>query len=316
MSIQVPKVLYHYCSLPTFQKIIEGRSIWLSDISKSNDFMELVWVYKELKKYCKELQLKYLKSQIEKYKIGESVPKYDSEDHKKELLLIEDNLTSPQYDTYAFCLSEVKDQLSQWRGYADDGNGICIGFNMEYFNCMNKDSVSTNEFLLRKVNYGEKEFMAFIESQSILGNYSNDKSSAENYRIVENALQTIHTYEAFYKNPAFIEEYEWRIAFSSAGLTQINKEFGGILCKEIYENKAFSANFSKATLTYRSTSKDLIMSIELGIKDIKNAISSIYIGPKSRVSTYDIKQFLIYNDILESFKDDSIEIYNSSASYR
>lgn len=316
MSIQVPKVLYHYCSLPTFQKIIEGRSIWLSDISKSNDSMELVWVYKELKKYCKELQLKYLKSQIEKYKIGESVPKYDSEDHKKELLLIEDHLTFPHYDTYAFCLSEVKDQLSQWRAYADDGNGICIGFNMEYFNCMNKDSVSTNEFLLRKVNYGEKEFMAFIESQSILGNYSNDKSSAENYRIVENALQTIHTYEAFYKNPAFIEEYEWRIAFSSAGLTQINKEFGGILCKEIYENKAFSANFSKATLTYRSTSKDLIMSIELGIKDIKNAISSIYIGPKSRVSAYDIKQFLIYNDILESFKDDSIEIYNSSASYR
>lgn len=53
MSIQVPKVLYHYCSLPTFQKIIEGRSIWLSDISKSNDSMELVWVYKELKNIVK-----------------------------------------------------------------------------------------------------------------------------------------------------------------------------------------------------------------------------------------------------------------------
>ncbi len=31
-----PNVLYHYCSLDTFFNIIKNRSLWLSDISKSN----------------------------------------------------------------------------------------------------------------------------------------------------------------------------------------------------------------------------------------------------------------------------------------
>lgn len=316
MAVRMPKVIYHYCSLPTFQKIIEGKSIWLSDISKSNDSMELAWIYKELKKHCKELQSEYIKNQIEIYKADGHPPRYDRKDHDAELFLIEECLTSPYYDTYAFCLSEDKDQLSQWRGYADDGNGICIGFNTEYFYCINKDNVSINDFILKKVNYGKEKFMSLVESQDILGKYSKNKPSAENYQIVKNALDIIHAHEAFYKNPAFITEHEWRIAFSSAGLTTLNKEFDGILCKEIHENKAFTANFSKATLTYRATSTDLIMCIDLGLKDIKNAISSIYIGPKSSVSIYDIRQFLIHNDILESLSDNSIEVYNSSASYR
>ena len=32
------------------------------------------------------------------------------------------------YITYAICFSERGDSLSQWRGYADDGSGVCIGF--------------------------------------------------------------------------------------------------------------------------------------------------------------------------------------------
>ena len=32
-----------------------------------------------------------------------------------------------------FCLSEEADLLSQWRGYADDGTGVSIGFSRKYF---------------------------------------------------------------------------------------------------------------------------------------------------------------------------------------
>lgn len=46
------------------------------------------------------------------------------EEIRRALLIIED-----MFDGLGFCLSEKPDLLSQWRGYADDGQGLSIGFN-------------------------------------------------------------------------------------------------------------------------------------------------------------------------------------------
>ena len=43
MGETAPDVLYHYCSLDTFCNIMKNQSIWLSDVTKSNDSKELVW---------------------------------------------------------------------------------------------------------------------------------------------------------------------------------------------------------------------------------------------------------------------------------
>lgn len=36
----LPDVVYHYCSVETFYQIITNHTLRLSDIEKSNDFME------------------------------------------------------------------------------------------------------------------------------------------------------------------------------------------------------------------------------------------------------------------------------------
>jgi hypothetical protein len=36
--------LYHYCSLETFIAIISNKCLRLSDLSKSNDYMERKWI--------------------------------------------------------------------------------------------------------------------------------------------------------------------------------------------------------------------------------------------------------------------------------
>ena len=41
--------LYHYCSLETFYNIMKNRSIWLSDVNKSNDSRELAWATEQCK---------------------------------------------------------------------------------------------------------------------------------------------------------------------------------------------------------------------------------------------------------------------------
>jgi hypothetical protein len=39
---------------------------------------------------------------------------------------------------WVFCLSEKSDDLGQWRGYADDGQGISIGFNSAFLSIDDK----------------------------------------------------------------------------------------------------------------------------------------------------------------------------------
>ena len=39
-------VVYHYCSTDVFTKIISDKGIRLSDITKSNDSMEILWITK------------------------------------------------------------------------------------------------------------------------------------------------------------------------------------------------------------------------------------------------------------------------------
>ena len=49
--------IYHYCSLDTFAQIIKNKTIRLSDLNKTNDYMEKKWGMKLLyRTLCDELQ--------------------------------------------------------------------------------------------------------------------------------------------------------------------------------------------------------------------------------------------------------------------
>ena len=44
-----PSTVFHYCSMDTFYAIITNKTLRLSDITKSNDSMEILWVTKFIK---------------------------------------------------------------------------------------------------------------------------------------------------------------------------------------------------------------------------------------------------------------------------
>ena len=62
------------------------------------------------------------------------------------------------YPGYGFCLSKDGDMLSQWRGYADDGEGVSIGFSKTYLDEMSthRDKTRDNNFNIEEVVYDEK----------------------------------------------------------------------------------------------------------------------------------------------------------------
>ena len=100
-------LLYHYCSNDTFLKIVEKSELWLSELTLSNDSMEGAWVREVLLKECRERNLS---------------PHALDDFAKKTTFLLE------VFSAAGFCLSAEGDLLSQWRGYADNGAGVAIGF--------------------------------------------------------------------------------------------------------------------------------------------------------------------------------------------
>lgn len=138
-------ILYHYCSTEAFHSIVTTHSIRLSSLSLSNDSMEGKMVAEALSRLaerdkCDQRTITLLQKQFEVY--------------------------LKDVDGFGFCLSKQRDQLSQWRGYADDATGVAIGFSQEYLELLQaytcSDSVNDPGFTLEKVVYDQKEHEAKV----------------------------------------------------------------------------------------------------------------------------------------------------------
>lgn len=328
MAKQIPTILYHYCSLPSFQKIIESQSIWLSDICKSNDFLELKWLYDEFHIYFLSRRLKYAKKQLALYshfvkKLTSNsddipeLPIYESEHLDDVENTIMHFQASDSWRSYVFCFSEMADSLSQWRGYADDGCGIAIGFDKDYFTLLNGCELEEGEIITTfdKVIYGSMNAKRYFNKVTGFEQITTDSSSEEFRVIAERALLRISKRAAFFKNGSFSEENEWRIA-----VTLLNDRFdtnqSDIKLLNKFGQEDLEGRYYFKKLGYISAKDKLISHIDLLLPKFKEAVKVIYIGPKSKVSITDMQMFLIANGLLESMDDRSIEIHRSESSYR
>lgn len=151
-------VVYHYCSLDTFNLIISNKTLRVSDISKSNDSEELKWISNKIsstvinciirdKILCQKYNIDDEKINIIKSRLKRTTDSVFVNNSRNMLSL-------------ACCFSEVGDLLSQWRGYANDGNGVSIGFNKEILMRLNSYSFS---YKFYKVEYNNQNQINFIE---------------------------------------------------------------------------------------------------------------------------------------------------------
>lgn len=151
-----PKVLYHYASMEKGTSILKHKNIRLSDITKSNDVKEMSIFFPDLfdemlKNYDEHNGFSY-KFEYKGKGNRQAFGLFVNELKKK----IEKEFEDGSIATFALCLSEEGDLLSQWRGYADDGKGICLGLNVEeILKFVGISSVSG--FSLEKVEYLSKE---------------------------------------------------------------------------------------------------------------------------------------------------------------
>lgn len=214
--------IYHYCSIDTFMAIIQHKSLRLSDLNKTNDYME--------KKWANKLISEVLKEKIEEYGIEINLEEdywYD-EQSSSHLQYFKNEIERVLYDERPIlitCFSEEKDILSQWRAYGQDGTGVAIGFNNKIISLLD----DKNDIIVKKIIYKEikqKEKLGELIEATIL--YIRKMFKDDEFRIYDSfnmffqeefdvfcevLIDYIGQVGCTIKNPAFSEEKEVRIIY-------------------------------------------------------------------------------------------------------
>lgn len=314
-------IIYHYCSVDTFAQIVKNKTIRLSDLDKTNDFMEKRWGV--------ELLQEALKRELENNSISMNLQEdywYSDTAHNHIEQLNNDINNYLKHQTLITCFSLEADQLSQWRAYGQDGEGIAVGFDYDYLKCLLKgqDKIRIDKVVYRKNNQEKlirkKMFIPAIE-------YMRDKFQRDVVRcsddfntyfieefdyfceFLDTATEQVFT---FLKNPAFIEEKEVRIVYNTGIYNEIDTgELREALSEKIEIGK--ENELILCPIQYQAKGNKLVAYADLNFDNCKNTImEEIVIGPKSKVSEKDIRQFLLTS----GYSADDVSIRTSRASYQ
>jgi hypothetical protein len=132
--------LYHYCSTESFASIVGSKTIRLSMLNMTNDYLGGQWALRCFEAMC---QSDPITSPV-------SAKLKEIAEQGSKMALVA-----------GFCLSEQVDQVSQWRGYANDGTGFGIGFNRQRLKQLGefyRDSEKSGfGFSLQRVLYNKEE---------------------------------------------------------------------------------------------------------------------------------------------------------------
>ncbi|WP_313104190.1 DUF2971 domain-containing protein [Pseudescherichia vulneris] len=285
-------IVYHYCSNETFLSIMQNKKLWLSSIEHMNDFMEKKWF---LNIFHEEISKRATDSAYQK--------------------MLDDIITN-QFHSKQFmcCLSKSGDILSQWRAYAEDGRGVCLGFNPAAFNVNRNHQVTTNIYVknsltLNDVQYSSKEQielllnLMFKRNHDVIDFYRGpDSDFMEVSPKLQNKIVAFSRFidhnSLHIKNPAFAEEQEIRLCYNYFPPYHHEKN-------ELNEPYYDFINSYK----FRISNGHLASHFEFEFKP--ECIKEVILGPKNKISTDDLKRFLDANNFSHK-----IDIKKSSASYR
>jgi hypothetical protein len=220
------------------------------------------------------------------------------------------------FDGLGFCLSEEGDLLSQWRGYADDANGISIGFSKDYLEQLAEAShpVQDSEkpgFTLNRVEYDpevQENLLkpTYIEIKKLinegafkisgrryfLDKRSDDEVKRDDEKINRSFSRLSMTVLMLFgklfllKTNAFREEREWRLIS--------------------YHIKSKVDNCSFRAMNDRIVPFREFELIDLG----KDSVVEVILGPKNTTPNY------IVEGLLEQSAFPNVKVLRSKATYR
>ena len=118
----IPSTLWHYTSHAAFQGIVTSRRIWATEYRFLNDREEFL--------HARELAQKLVDEEPEY--VGEQFPAREYVRKAVDIVFNTGYLHEERLRVMVASFSEEGDQLSQWRGYANDSRGVSIGLDLRH----------------------------------------------------------------------------------------------------------------------------------------------------------------------------------------
>lgn len=285
---------YYYCSLSTFLNIIKNKSIYLSDPLKMNDNLEIKWYIDKLNDERNNSNDGFKASGSLYHEMtNRSCLDFTCE----ELMQILES--KGQNSVYICCFSEESDMLSQWKGYADDGKGVSIGFNLEKL-------TKFDNLLFKKVIYTDSVVHDDIESgvecvADTINTVISEQNITKREEKIEVFLHELIPELVKYKNPTFAEEKEIRLIYCD------DLKFEKI----VNDYNAFTERLSLKSLEhdFRIIGNDNITEF-VKLNFTPDIIEKICIGPKCLLNKSDVR------NITKKLLGIEISTIESKCSYR
>lgn len=199
---EVPETVYHYTDAAGLEGTLKSNLLWLTDYRFLNDATEFTFSNHILEEI-----------------IDKSVQEADSNMNAFYKMIQKRMKSNGDQYGFVYSLSAEKDDLSQWRGYANDGRGFTIGLDGATI------ASKADTFSFAKVRYNiENERrsleLAIKEMELELKTHLTEDRE-ENDLIAAYAGSQLawinENRSAFNKHPSFAGENEWRI------VTYLNK---------------------------------------------------------------------------------------------
>jgi hypothetical protein len=210
---KLPPFLYHYTTWAGFEGIARSQRFWATAHRCTSDPGEITSADSEIVELAKQLE-------------RETTGLWESEAIKRFITDYQDERLSRQGTIYMACFSAARDRGSQWKSFADEGRGVCLGLRVLY------DEVGIKgppEVVTVSVYYHVEEWRTsllhgFREAITRYGQFA--RKDAARYRrafgwAVAALFRLAGTAALRAKLPKFETEAEWR------SLAYVRNEFRG-----------------------------------------------------------------------------------------
>lgn len=175
----MPECIYHYTSNSVLISILERKALWMSARHHLNDTQEGKQFFRLLRDEATDEKIAQIKSALN------------------------------DYEFFVTCFSADQDSLSQWRGYAENGAGVAIGFNTAAIKTMIQRS---HETLLYEIAYADNfKALQGEENQWLDRKHSISQMLGDNRPPPAPFIQAMVKERWAVKPKAFHEEKEWRL---------------------------------------------------------------------------------------------------------
>jgi hypothetical protein len=240
--------IYHYTDDKGLEGIIKTKTIWLTDIFKLNDPSEIKHGLNHAFDIMTKIQL----------------PVVIKNDFKDVLI----NDTEKRNKFFVCCFSGDRDDLGQWRAYADDGHGYALGFNCDAIKRHFTDTITMN--VTTCIIYDDAKLRNTIEELlnhfSMVVNEMRQQKAYTQDKLIDIFVLTLSyciNVSLCFKHEAYINEQEYRFIQKYGFMQKDEKALGN---KIIFRNRPYT----------------LIGYTEFDWKDIKPfPLEEIIIGPSA-----------------------------------